>query len=168
MSTPLSLRGLFRPNTSLTTTLTAFTTARTFTTTPAPARRGGSVSASTPEFAKRILNLKQHPFARAPPPLRMARNRHLRHWTIHRAWLLLQRQQREARERELYRMHQGMYNAAEELRATSGPGTRDEGWLYRISQEKKGVYGAGAVPIEYARYQTETPARVAWNHDWKR
>ncbi|KAJ5015859.1 hypothetical protein K4K57_012512 [Colletotrichum sp. SAR 10_99] len=133
-----------------------------------PARRGASVSAATPEYAKKILNLKQHLFARAPPPLRMARNRHLRHWTIHRAWLLLQRQQREARERELYRMHQGMYNAAEELRHTAGPGTRDEGWLYRISQEKKGVYGAGAVPIEYARYQTETPARVAWNHDWKR
>ncbi|KAI8313197.1 hypothetical protein K4K61_008562 [Colletotrichum sp. SAR11_59] len=128
----------------------------------------GFVSAATPEYAKKILNLKQHLFARAPPPLRMARNRHLRHWTIHRAWLLLQRQQREARERELYRMHQGMYNAAEELRHTAGPGTRDEGWLYRISQEKKGVYGAGAVPIEYARYQTETPARVAWNHDWKR
>ncbi|KAJ0345993.1 hypothetical protein KNSL1_007903 [Colletotrichum chrysophilum] len=142
--------------------------ARAFTTTPAPARRGASVSAATPEYAKKILNLKQHLFARAPPPLRMARNRHLRHWTIHRAWLLLQRQQREARERELYRMHQGMYNAAEELRHTAGPGTRDEGWLYRISQEKKGVYGAGAVPIEYARYQTETPARVAWNHDWKR
>ncbi|KAF4839378.1 hypothetical protein CGCSCA4_v011295 [Colletotrichum siamense] len=141
---------------------------RAFTTTPAPARRGASVSAATPEYAKKILNLKQHLFARAPPPLRMARNRHLRHWTIHRAWLLLQRQQREARERELYRMHQGMYNAAEELRHTAGPGTRDEGWLYRISQEKKGVYGAGAVPIEYARYQTETPARVAWNHDWKR
>ncbi|KAF0330672.1 hypothetical protein GQ607_002076 [Colletotrichum asianum] len=166
MSTLLSLRGLFGPTTTLT---TPFTTAvRAFTTTPAPARRGASVSAATPEYAKKILNLKQHLFARAPPPLRMARNRHLRHWTIHRAWLLLQRQQREARERELYRMHQGMYNAAEELRHTAGPGTRDEGWLYRISQEKKGVYGAGAVPIEYARYQTETPARVAWNHDWKR
>ncbi|EQB45533.1 hypothetical protein CGLO_15584 [Colletotrichum gloeosporioides Cg-14] len=166
MSTPFSLRGLFRPTTTLT---TPFTTAvRAFTTTPAPARRGASVSAATPEYTRKILNLKQHLFARAPPPLRMARNRHLRHWTIHRAWLLLQRQQREARERELYRMHQGMYNAAEELRHTAGPGTRDEGWLYRISQEKKGVYGAGAVPIEYARYQTETPARVAWNHDWKR
>ncbi|KAF4832421.1 hypothetical protein CGCTS75_v004682 [Colletotrichum tropicale] len=167
MSTPLSLRGLFRPTTTLTNPLTT-TATRAFTTTPAPARRGASVSATTPEYAKKILNLKQHLFARAPPPLRMARNRHLRHWTIHRAWLLLQRQQREARERELYRMHQGMYNAAEELRHTAGPGTRDEGWLYRISQEKKGVYGAGAVPIEYARYQTETPARVAWNHDWKR
>ncbi|KAJ0384849.1 hypothetical protein COL922a_007517 [Colletotrichum nupharicola] len=167
MSTPLSFRGLFRPTTTLTTTFTT-TATRAFTTTPAPARRGASVSAATPEYTKKILNLKQHLFARAPPPLRMARNRHLRHWTIHRAWLLLQRQQREARERELYRMHQGMYNAAEELRHTAGPGTRDEGWLYRISQEKKGVYGAGAVPIEYARYQTETPARVAWNHDWKR
>jgi large subunit ribosomal protein L40 len=98
----------------------------------------------------------------------MARNRWLRHWTIHRAWQLYQRKQREAREKELYRMHQSMHSACEELRLTSGPGTREEGYLYRVSQEKKGMYGKYAVPIEYARFQTETPARVAWDHDWKR
>ncbi|KAF9876653.1 ring finger domain protein [Colletotrichum karsti] len=172
MSLLASLKGL-RPTllttpllTPSTTTATTTTTAvRAFSTTPSsPARK---VIATTPDYMNKIQNIKQQLFARAPPPLRMARNRHLRHWTIHRAWLLLQRQQREAREKELYRMHQSMWNAHEELRKTAGPGTRDEGWLYRVAQEKKGVYGPNAVPIEYARYQTETPARVAWNHDWK-
>lgn len=65
-------------------------------------------------------------------------------------------------------MHAGMYNACEELRKTVGPGERDEGYLYRVAMEKKGVYGVDAVPIEYARYQTESPAREAWNHGWKR
>ncbi|KAH6856948.1 hypothetical protein B0I37DRAFT_396392 [Chaetomium sp. MPI-CAGE-AT-0009] len=105
---------------------------------------------------------------RIPPPLRMGRNRHLRHWTIHRAWLLFRRREREARERNLMRQHQSMSRACEELRLTSGPGTRDEGYLYRVAMEKKGVYGLHGVPIEYARAQTETPAKVAWNHDWKR
>jgi large subunit ribosomal protein L40 len=98
----------------------------------------------------------------------MARNRYLRHWTIHRAWLLHQRKTREAHERELMRQHQGIHNACEELRTTEGPGLNGEGYLYRVALEKKGMYNLGAVPIEYARMQTETPAKVAWNHDWKR
>jgi large subunit ribosomal protein L40 len=119
-----------------------------------------------------MINMLRH-FAvlspkRIPPPLRMGRNRHLRHWTIHRAWLLFRRREREARERNLMRQYQSMHAACEELRLTSGPGTRDEGYLYRVAMEKKGVYGLHGVPIEYARAQTETPARVAWNHDWKR
>ncbi len=65
-------------------------------------------------------------------------------------------------------MYQSMHNACEELRKTSGPGTRDEGFLYRVAMEKKGMYGHGVVPIEYARAQTETPAREPWNHDWTR
>ncbi|KAL2159507.1 hypothetical protein VTH06DRAFT_2512 [Thermothelomyces fergusii] len=120
----------------------------------------------------RIINMLKH-FAvlsprRIPPPLRMARNRHLRHWTIHRAWMLFQRREREARERNLMRQYQSMSRACEELRLTSGPGTRDQGYLYRVAMEKKGVYSLNGIPIEYARAQTETPARVAWNHDWKR
>lgn len=103
---------------------------------------------------------------RIPPPLRMGRNRHLRHWTIHRAWLLFRRQQREARERNLMRQYQSMQSACEALRLTSGPGTKDEGYLFRVALEKKGVYGLSGVPIEYARPQTDTPARVAWNHNW--
>lgn len=65
-------------------------------------------------------------------------------------------------------MYQSMASAAEELRATSGPGLRDEGYLYRLAMEKKGLYAQDSVPIEYARSQTETPARVAWNHEWTR
>lgn len=38
-----------------------------------------------------------------PSPLRFGRNRHLRHWTIHRAWQLFQRQQRENKDKELNR-----------------------------------------------------------------
>ncbi|KAK3906629.1 hypothetical protein C8A05DRAFT_29482 [Staphylotrichum tortipilum] len=105
---------------------------------------------------------------RIPPPLRMGRNRHLRHWTIHRAWLLFRRQQREARERTLMRQFQSMNAACEALRLTYGPGTKDEGYLFRVALEKKGVYGLQGVPIEYARPQTDTPARVAWNHNWTR
>ncbi|KAL2260728.1 hypothetical protein VTK26DRAFT_5195 [Humicola hyalothermophila] len=131
-------------------------------------------SKRAPEQARdpRMINMLSH-FAvlsprRIPPPLRMGRNRYLRHWTIHRAWLLFRRREREARERTLMRQHQSMSAACEELRLTAGPGTRDEGYLYRVAMEKKGVYGLNGIPIEYARAQTETPARVAWDHDWKR
>jgi large subunit ribosomal protein L40 len=117
---------------------------------------------------ERVKILKQNMFSAAPPPLRMARLRWLRHWTIHRAWQLFRRQQREATLKERYRMHAGMYNACEELRKTVGPGNRSEGYLYRVAMEKKGVWGTNAIPIEYARLQTDFPAKQAWNHDWKR
>ncbi|EGS21275.1 mitochondrial 54S ribosomal protein mL40 [Thermochaetoides thermophila DSM 1495] len=120
----------------------------------------------------KIINMLKH-FAvlsprRIPPPLRMGRNRYLRHWTIHRAWMLWLRKQREERERNWMRQWQSMYAACEELRLTSGPGTREEGYLYRVAMEKKGVYGLNPIPIEYARPQVETPPKQAWNHDWKR
>lgn len=51
----------------------------------------------------RIINLKLSMPRRVPAPLRFARNRYLRHWTIHRAWLLFQRRERERREREMQR-----------------------------------------------------------------
>lgn len=98
----------------------------------------------------------------------MARLRYLRHWTIHRAWQLFRRKQHEAIGKERSRMHAGMYNACEELRKTVGPGSRGEGYLYRVAMEKKGVYGLEGVPIEYARFQTDSPAKEAWNHEWKR
>ncbi|KAI0874632.1 hypothetical protein GGS24DRAFT_330960 [Hypoxylon argillaceum] len=116
----------------------------------------------------RIVNLKTSMPRTVPSPLRFARNRALRHWTIHRAWLLFQRKERVRREHELEKMYQSMHNACEELRSTSGPGTREEGYLYRVAMEKHGMYGHNAVPIEYARPQTETPARQAWNHEWTR
>lgn len=157
--------------------------ARLFSTWPAALARqapkaAGSAAAKTPprknrpapksENYQRIKILRQNMFSPAPPPLRMARLRHLRHWTIHRAWQLFRRQQREALDRERQRMHAGLFNACEELRRTVGPEGRGEGYLYRVAMEKKGVYGVEGVPIEYARFQTETPAKEAWNHGWKR
>ena len=63
-------------------------------------------------------------------------------------------------------MYGSMHNAMEELRTSSGPATRPEGYLYRKALEKMGLYGHHGIPIEYARAQTETPSREPWNHDW--
>ena len=147
---------------------------------PSPGGSNPFASKKGPPTAKRLRNtqrseayyriaiLKQNLFSPAPPPLRMARLRHLRHWTIHRAWMLLRRQQKEAIDAERGRMHAGMYNACEELRKTVGPAGRGEGYLYRVAMEKKGVWHMGSVPIEYGRFQTESPAKEAWDHGWKR
>lgn len=134
------------------------------------AKRGGGKKKKkgAEEPDARIMNLKSSMPRAVPAPLRFARNRYLRHWTIHRAWLLFQRREREGKEKELNRMYQSMHSACEELRKTSGPGTRDEGFLYRLTMEKKGLYGHHGIPVEYARLQTETPAREAWNHGWTR
>lgn len=101
-------------------------------------------------------------------PLRMARQRHLRHWTIHRAWQLFRRRREEAREREMMRMTQSMAEACEKLRNLAGPGTRPKGWLFRKAMAKEGVWRQDAVPIEYARPLVETPGERPWNHEWKR
>jgi large subunit ribosomal protein L40 len=58
-----------------------------------------------------------------------------------------------------------MHLANEELRLLEGT---QSSRLYRIAQEKKGVFRPGGVPIEYARAQTETPGAEAWNHAWTR
>ena len=133
-----------------------------------PNKTRRSKSAPKSEFYARVKILKQNMFSPAPPPLRMARLRYLRHWTIHRAWLLFRRQQREAGDKERARMQAGMYNACEELRQTVGPGNKDEGYLYRVAMERKGVWGKDAVPIEYARYQTDYAGAKPWNHEWVR
>lgn len=141
---------------------------RSFTTTNSLQKKKKKDNKPKSEDSLKLKALKANLFADPPPPLRMARNRWLRHWTIHRAWLLHQRHVREARQKELMRMQQGMFEACEELRKTSGPGLRPEGYLYRVGMEKKGVYGPKGIPIEYARLQTDTPAREAWNHNWTR
>ena len=160
-------------------------TARTFSSTPsalgppsAGFKRGAGPQGGKAARAKRmaserdpkvrILDKALYKLKFIPPPLRMARNRYLRHWTIHRAWLLFRRQNREQRERELMQQYQSMANACEELRLSRGPGLRTEGYLYRVAMEKKGVYRHNGIPVEYARPQTETPALVAWNHEWER
>jgi large subunit ribosomal protein L40 len=131
-------------------------------------RRAEIASSRDPRIVEMIKTLALNSQRKTPAPLRMGRNRYLRHWTIHRAWLLYRRQENERRQRELMRQYQSMQAACEELRTTTGPGDRDEGYLYRVAMEKKGVYGLEGIPIEYARPLTETPARVPWNHDWKR
>ncbi|PHH69884.1 hypothetical protein CDD80_6391 [Ophiocordyceps camponoti-rufipedis] len=133
----------------------------------ATARMIDGVLTRSPSYYK-VRTLTQDMFSPAPPALRMARLRHLRHWTIHRAWQLFRRQYRERLDHERHRLHAGMYNACEELRVTRGPGSRDEGYLLRVAMLKLGLWKRGAVPIEYTRLQTETPPTLAWDHDWKR
>jgi large subunit ribosomal protein L40 len=65
-------------------------------------------------------------------------------------------------------MYQSTFRAMEALRNLDTPGTPGAGRLYRIALEKKGIFKPGGVPIEYARYQTDTPAKEAWNHAWTR
>ncbi|KAB5536040.1 hypothetical protein GE09DRAFT_971775 [Coniochaeta sp. 2T2.1] len=173
---PLSIPGLkatVAPKTKPTSHATPASEAKKDQAKTAPATKLANNKSKQPQQDPKIISMKKHLSLLSPrhipPPLRMARNRHLRHWTIHRAWQLFRRKQREAHERELMRMYQGMSLACEELRQTNGPGTREEGYLYRVAMEKKGVYGHNGVPVEYGRMQTETPARPeAWNHGWKR
>ncbi len=65
-------------------------------------------------------------------------------------------------------MYQSMHSACEELRLLEGPDAPQGSRLYRIAMEKKGIFGPGGVPIEYARAQTETPGAEPWNHSWTR
>jgi large subunit ribosomal protein L40 len=94
-----------------------------------------------------------HPTTLTPRPLRFSRNRHLRHWTITRAWNLYRHNVKKAREMELERQYNAMRDANEELRLGAGDGGR----LFRKAQMKTGVWGLtsgarkGGVPIEYAR-----------------
>jgi large subunit ribosomal protein L40 len=131
-------------------------------------KRAALGSKRDPRYVQMIKTLSLNSQRKTPAPLRMGRNRFLRHWTIHRAWLLYRRKENERRTRELMRQWQSMAAACEELRTTSGPGEKGEGYLYRVAMEKVGVYGLQGIPIEYARPLTETPARIAWNHGWKR
>lgn len=130
-------------------------------------KKGGRLIERDPKIINMLTTLASLSPKRIPPPLRMARNRHLRHWTIHRGWLMFRRKQREARERVLMRQHASMSAACEALRLSDGPETRPVGYLYRVAMEKIGVYGLRGVPIEYARAQVDTPPREAWNHEWK-
>lgn len=164
-----------------------FTTsaATTFRATQAPQARKGR----QPRDPKAVHIHRKQPKKR-PAPLRMSRQRWLRHWTIHRAWKLWERKERERQERSLMRQWQSMYAACEELRNTLGPEDSEPGRLFEMAMDKTGVFSTpnatlsigkatlkrgqeepwkakGAIPIEYSRAQTETPARVAWDHDWR-
>lgn len=82
--------------------------------------------------------------------------------------MILRRKKRTEEEGELYRLHQSMHNAMEDLRLLEGAGQKEAGRLYRVALEKKGIFGKDGIPIEYARAQTDTPAKEPWNHGWTR
>ena len=98
-----------------------------------------------------------HPAKHTPRPLKFGTMRMLRHWTIHRAWQLVKRKERQARHDELQRQYDSIREAVEEL------GRTDER-LQRIALSKK---GQGTFPIEL-RIPTDTPAIKGWNAKWKR
>lgn len=82
---------------------------------------------------------------------------------------------------DLERQYNSMASACEALRLIDNQGLTAEerlklgegeaegnqmGKLYRIAMQKKGIWDG--VPIEYARIQTDTPAKDGWNHAWTR
>ncbi|KAH8732429.1 hypothetical protein GQ44DRAFT_821705 [Phaeosphaeriaceae sp. PMI808] len=136
----------------------------------------------------RITSIRYHLYhPLTPRPLHFSRTRALRHWTIHRAWLLFLRKRRWDEERELERQYESMRAACEHLRlldnngnrvdaheaggegpdpGTLGPHGREVGRLYRSAMIKRGVWGS--VPVEYGKIQTDFPGREGWNHEWTR
>lgn len=167
---------------------------RPFSSTPAnlkkksgPQKRDARITA--------IRYFLHHPLT--PRPLRLSRTRYLRHWTIHRAWQRYQDKLKRERQLELERQYNSMAEACEQLRLIDGEGMTHEerikygqkpltqakeeggkgpseedvfrsreGRLYRLAMKKDDIWDG--VPIEYARIQTETPAREGWNHGWTR
>jgi large subunit ribosomal protein L40 len=112
--TPCSSSSLYRPAAAV--VAVCVPAVRQFTSTPCSAakapkgasKKGGKSGKKRKKMKgpgpdPRIRNLKMSMPRKVPAPLRFARNRHLRHWTIHRAWLLWQRKEREREERELMR-----------------------------------------------------------------
>ncbi|RYN21544.1 hypothetical protein AA0112_g10223 [Alternaria arborescens] len=156
----------------------------TFSTTPCLQKRSKKGPGNDP----RITNIRYHlSHPLTPRPLHFSRNRSLRHWTIHRAWLLFLRKRRWAEERELERQYMAMRSACEHLRLMDNNGNlvkqdeaggqgadprrlgskgREGGRLYRSAMLKRGVWGS--VPVEYGRVQTDFPPREGWNHAWVR
>ncbi|EAT84345.1 hypothetical protein HBH56_043020 [Parastagonospora nodorum] len=161
---------------------TPATTSQFSSTSPMQKRKKG------PGQDPRITSIRYHlSHPLTPRPLHFSRNRSLRHWTIHRAWLLFLRKRRAAEQLELERQYMSMRAACEHLRlmdshgnrvdeskaggqgpdpGTIGEGGKDVGRLYRSAMIKRGIWGS--VPVEYARLQTDYPGREGWNHGWTR
>ncbi|KAF2828310.1 hypothetical protein CC86DRAFT_346441 [Ophiobolus disseminans] len=141
-----------------------------------------------PGLDPRITSIRYHlSHPLTPRPLHFSRTRSLRHWTIHRAWLLFLRKRRAAEALELERQYMSMRAACEHLRlmdsngnrvsedeaggqgpdaGTLGVKGREVGRLYRSAMIKRGIWGS--VPVEYGRIQTDFPGREGWNHGWTR
>lgn len=76
------------------------TSQRTFSSSPSHLARGRGKPKADPRITLIRYHL-QHP--QTPRPLRFSRLRALRHWTIHRAWMLARRKRMESEEGELQR-----------------------------------------------------------------
>lgn len=86
------------PTTSTSTTSSLVQRNGITTSTSAFARPKGNVQKTDPRISLIRYHL-QHP--KTPRPLRLSRMRGLRHWTIHRAWMLYQRKLKEKEGLEL-------------------------------------------------------------------
>ena len=75
---------------------------RAFSTTPSQLARKDDKKNKTDPRITLIRYHMQHP--ETPRPLKLSRMRALRHWTIHRAWMIMRRNKREREERELMRL----------------------------------------------------------------
>ena len=102
--TPLlqTVRRTAAPSTTTTTSL------RTLSTTPANLASGGSMNpknrGKVVKADPRVQLIRYHlQHSKTPRPLRLSRMRSLRHWTIHRAWMLFRRQKKSEEELELQR-----------------------------------------------------------------
>ncbi|KAL1656583.1 hypothetical protein SLS61_001049 [Didymella pomorum] len=188
-----SFRPVFRPFSAAVSIFRTPATQCVATRTPASTSNFSSTArmekrAKGPGKDPRITNIRYHlSHPLTPRPLHFSRNRYLRHWTIHRAWMLFLRKRRWAEERELERQYMSMRAACEHLRLMDSNGNkvseeeaggqgpdagrlgvrgREVGRLYRSAMIKRGIWGS--VPIEYARVQTDYPSRQGWNHEWTR
>ncbi|KAF1974678.1 hypothetical protein BU23DRAFT_530976 [Bimuria novae-zelandiae CBS 107.79] len=161
------------------------TTASSFSSTARMLKRKKGKGPGTDPRITAIRYHLSHPLT--PRPLHFSRLRYLRHWTIHRAWLLFLRKRRRAEEFDLERQYMAMRSACEHLRLMDSNGNvvgeeeaggqgadagalgvrgKEVGRLYRAAMLKRGVWGS--VPVEYGRVQVDFPAREGWNHGWTR
>ena len=93
---------------------------------------------------------------KTPARLNFTEEEEIRHDTIHRAWQLHLRYQRERRERELEKQYNKMREACTDLE-------QHDIRLFKAAMTKDKNAG---FPIEM-RSMTDTPPKNGWNHDWK-
>lgn len=94
---------------------------------------------------------------KAPYRLKLSYEDLLRHRTIHRAWQLVKRQERESRNTELMTQYQKIQVACDELEKASPE-------LFAQAMDKPKSL---RFPPEY-RIPTETPPNVSWDSSWKK
>lgn len=90
-----------------------------------------------------------------PARLDLTEEETIRHDTIHRAWQLHLRYQRERRETELERQYNKMKDACSDLE-------KHDPRLFKAAMLKDKT---ATFPIEM-RSMTDTPPKRGWNHDW--